>query len=248
MDGEENVLLKKTPACFVRTTGTTGKPKFIPYTHKTNYNQQFGNVMTHFLYENNPSIGPLQKMIYFYVHPLVSKAKSGATIETIGSLPDVPDFFLCFFTTPGAGLKLQSIYEANYIHFLFGLRELEVGAINIGFMGFFEVACNQLKECWKDIIHDIEHGTINPRLDLPTDIRARLTKHLGKGDPERARELRQEFERGFTGILKRVWPRLCLIVAIDHSGVWPKIERTFAKGNTFSDVWLWYICTMIISI
>ncbi|XP_071496606.1 GH3 domain-containing protein-like [Diadema antillarum] len=42
--------------------------------------------------------------------------------------------------------------------------------------------------------------------------------NFGGGDPVRAAELRTEFEKGFSGLMKRVWPRLRVIHSIDHYG------------------------------
>ena len=234
MRGEENVLTRRNPTTFIRTTGTTGKSKYIPFTSKKDIFQTVVNITNEAIYQNFPSIGPLQKRVYFYVHPSVTMAANGGKIETLTTLPVDLEFLFCEFTTPAIGYKIMTTYESTYIHFLFGLRERDVGAFNIGFLPNLESAMQQLKRCWKDIVKDLEHGTINASLNLPEDIRTRLTMALGKGDLDRARQLRQEFEKGFTGIMKRIWPRLQVIASIDQTGVWPRVESTFAKGKSLS--------------
>ena len=231
MEGESNILTKKTPTSFVRTTGTTGQSKYIPHTNKIAYLQNHLSIFEHYLAKNIPSFSTLQKQLFLYVHPFLSKTKSGATVESMGTIPDVPDFVLSRYSTPGSGFKINTLYEANYIHFLFGLRNPDIGMLGVSFSSYLESAFIQLKRCWKDIIDDIDHGTINPNLKLPQDIRAKLESAVGEGDPTRATELRREFEKGFTGIIKRIWPRIAVINMIDNTGKWPKMERTFAKGG-----------------
>lgn len=231
MDGEKNVLTRQTPTSYARTTGTTGKSKHIPYVSRLAIFETLGAVSDISLRENAPSLGLFQRRLYLYVQPHVSKTTSGAQVETIATLPSIPDVFLGLFTTPGPGLRLQTIYEANYIHLLFGLRERDLGVIQMTFLTFLENLMEQLKNCWREILFDMEHGTINANLSLPSDIRKSLHIALGNGDPGRAKELKGEFERGFSRILKRVWPRLQMVIAIDRTNIWPKIESKFARGE-----------------
>ncbi|XP_072167301.1 uncharacterized protein [Diadema setosum] len=230
MNGETNILTAKTPASFVRTTGTTGRSKHIPLTSKIDLFGRIGTTLNLTLMENYPDVSLLQKQLNFYVSPRVFRAKSGALIEPIGRFPDEYKTLLLGYTSPPEGFQLETIFEANYIHLLFGLLDSDAGMIYVTFMHFLRSALRQLSRCWPDIVHDIEHGTIKSSLDLPPHIRASLTAALGGGDPGRAAELRREFEKGFSGLMKRVWPRLRVINSIDHTGIWPQIEGTWAKG------------------
>ncbi|XP_072167339.1 uncharacterized protein [Diadema setosum] len=230
MDGETNILTAKTPASFVRTTGTTGRSKHIPLTSKINLFKRIGTTLNLTLLENYPDVSLLQKQLNLYVSPRVSRTKSGALIESIGRFSDEHRTPLLGYTSPPEGFQLETIYEANYIHLLFGLLDRDVGVVHVGFMNLLRSALRQLSRCWPDIVHDIEHGTIPSSLELPSHIRASLTAALGGGDPGRAAELRREFEKGFSGLMKRVWPRLRVIHSVDHTGIWPQIERSWAKG------------------
>ena len=231
MRGEDNVLTRKTPTSYCRTTGTTGKPKYFPYTDRWGYVGRISDDVSGCLSHSYPSIGPLQKTLLFYVHPIVTKTEHGAKLLTVGTFPDVPDILLSSLATPGAGFEIDTAFEANYIHLVFGLRETDIAVIAMNFLSFFESIMNQLQKNWEDIVRDIETGSINPSLQLPGEIRSKLSAALGNGDPERGQQLRREFEKGFTGILKRVWPRLTAISSADHAGVWTKMERTFAQGR-----------------
>ena len=89
----------------------------------------------------------------------------------------------------------------------------------------------QLERWWPDIVHDIEHGTISHDVNLPNDISESLVRELQGGDRERARELTREFESGFDRIMKRVWPNLTVLLSIDSAGIWPALQKKYAKGN-----------------
>ncbi|XP_072170544.1 GH3 domain-containing protein-like [Diadema setosum] len=168
--------------------------------------------------------------MYIYVAPKVSQAKSGALIETIGRLPTENGLFFSSYTSPIEAFKIHTGYEANYIHLLFGMRDRDIRMIMSGFVSVLLSALKQLKLCWREIVQDMENGTINSKLHLPTEIRSGLSEAFGDGDPKRARELRREFEKGFTGIVNRIWPSLQVVFAIDSTGVWPKVDGSFSQG------------------
>ena len=113
MEGESNILTKKTPTSFVRTTGTTGQSKYIPHTNKTAYMQKHLRIFEHYVAKNHPSFSTLQKQILLYVHPLLSKTKSGATVESMGTIPDIPDFLLSNYSTPGSGFQDKYVIRSQ---------------------------------------------------------------------------------------------------------------------------------------
>ena len=48
---------------------------------------------------------------------------------------------------------------------------------------------------------------------------------------DRVAELRKEFEKGFEGIVKRIWPHLVSLEAIDKLGYNKVLRETYAKGK-----------------
>ena len=230
MRGEENVLTKQSPASFCRTTGTTGKPKYFPYSDRWSIMGTMISDVDEIVSQTFPFIGLFQKMVTFYAHPIVTKTEHGVNLETIGTFPEELDVLFCG-TTPAAGFRINKAFEANYILLVFGLRDSDVGILRIGFLTFIKTVIVHLKKNWKDIVHDIETGSINPSIQLPDEIRSKLSTALGNGDLNRANELRREFQKGFQGILKRVWPRLTAITCVDHTGIWTEVERTVAQGR-----------------
>lgn len=63
-------------------------------------------------------------------------------------------------------------------------------------------------------MEDIERGKVSSALVLEPKVRSRL-EALMKPDPVRAAQLRAHFQDGFSGIAKRLWPHLHLVLAVD---------------------------------
>ncbi|XP_054767544.2 uncharacterized protein LOC129274823 [Lytechinus pictus] len=229
-EGETNVMTPQPPSSFVRTSGTTGHSKFIPLTNRLDLLKTMFGRCSASAFENCPGLGLLQKQFLFYVAPKITKAKSGANIESFLTLSRQQEDKLIPYTTPTAGYHISTLKEACYIHSLFALREPTIGVVFTFFIHYIESMMKLMERRWSDLVDDIAYGTIHDDIELDDGIRSALTTALGSGDPERARFLRGEFEKGMNNILKRVWPDFALVIGIDNTGSWQNIERKFAKG------------------
>ena len=79
---------------------------------------------------------------------------------------------------------------------------------------------NLLEHEWSSLCSDIEGGEICSNLDIKSDIRIALNKSL-TALPDRAMRaqmLRNEFSKGFKGIVPRIWPSCALASAIGTGG------------------------------
>ena len=120
-----------------------------------------------------------------------------------------------------------------YIHAIFALKDEYLSAIKGIFCTNLSNFFREIEDSWRDIVHDISTGTINADLNIPSDVRSELSAAL-KPDSIRAEQLKREFERGFEGIAKRVWPYLRYM-----SGTIPAflqiyadwLENKYAKGK-----------------
>lgn len=63
-------------------------------------------------------------------------------------------------------------------------------------------------------MEDIERGTVSNALALEPKVRARL-EALMKPDLDRAAQLKAHFQDGFRAIVKRLWPKVNLVLAVD---------------------------------
>ncbi len=83
------------------------------------------------------------------------------------------------------------------------------------------------------LVNDIASGEFNHEVNIPQGLRECLQKELTP-DPERAKVLRTEFDRGFeTPILPRIWKNLQYISSVGSGGfaVYTQRMRRYA-GDT----------------
>ncbi|XP_072179182.1 GH3 domain-containing protein-like [Diadema setosum] len=234
MEGEKNVITGQEPASFCKTSGTTGSSKFYPYRDRLANVSNLWSKVDEVVYRNFPKFGLVQKHFLHLTAPTVSKAKCGTELVSMLTLSPKEEYKLVRYTTPPAGYRISALKESHYIHLLFALREPNLGVLKVIFLHFLESMMRQLEHLWwEDLVYDIEHGSINKAMQLDIAVRTALVGELGGGDPERARQLRAEFEKGFVGIIARVWPNLRAIISADSTKVWPEFKQTYGKGISF---------------
>lgn len=83
---------------------------------------------------------------------------------------------------------------------------------------------------WQKLVDDIAKGTLSRDLTLPPSAHNSIIKALCTGDAPRAIQVQRECEKGFDGILKRIWPHLHLIYTIDNVGIRDRLKKSVAKG------------------
>jgi len=103
--------------------------------------------------------------------------------------------------------------EALYVHLLFGLLDSNLGIIESNFASTVYTGFKTLEQRWPELVRDIETGVLNQDLDIPEEVRVHIQQEV-KPNPQRAAELKKQFELGFDDIARRIWPSLNLILAI----------------------------------
>src|SRR5207245_1123973 len=63
----------------------------------------------------------------------------------------------------------------------------------------------------ESLIRDLHDGTLNPRIDVPGEIRAALARQLDRKHPKRARELEGIVRRTGTLYPRDFWPQNCIL-------------------------------------
>lgn len=236
-DGERGILVPEKPAQIALSSGTTGKPKMILTTTEHKEFPLKGSPMTIFKTVMDRLTGTnrtLQRFCFVYVDPNTTWSKSGIIMSSTTKYNDNDLVRMKFLsTTPPAGFRIKSEQAAYYVHALFSLRDRNLGAIS----GYFSSVTYSFFRCietqWNHLVDDIDKGTLNPDLDLPSDIRRDLEKQLVP-DNERASELKREFQRGFEGFVRRVWPFMSCVICITSGSfsVYADILRErYCKGQ-----------------
>ncbi|XP_072050208.1 uncharacterized protein [Amphiura filiformis] len=130
---------------------------------------------------------------------------------------------------PWEAMRLSTEYEAYYLNLLFNLCDSNIGIWIGPFSSQIHKAMSRVELQWKQFVHDIKTGTIDEDLQIPVEVREACEKALSP-DPERAEELRKEFEHGFDGIVRRIWPHMKCVFGIDTAQFNEKLNEKYAKG------------------
>lgn len=126
--------------------------------------------------------------------------------------------------SPSLIILISDSKVASYCHLLFGLIETDLTFISVSLGAFNLLAALQLlEEKWTQLVEDIKKGKIDNNLSLESSIRQQLESYLAP-NPQRAKILKNEFEKGFDNILARIWPKLSHIQL-----------NTIGESNIFKD-------------
>ena len=232
-NGEDNVLLPNRPVQLILTSGTTGKSKKIPMSKQRKLHMPltgFGVMNRIFQDELSPK-SLIFKMCTVYTHPTEYWSEAGIVMSAFSRY--TKEDIMPTFTTPWPGFQIRSEKEAMYVHAIFALKDECLNAIQSPFCTFICNFFKVIESNWRMLVDDISAGIINTDLNIPSHVRKELSAFL-EPDPIRAGQLKKEFERGFEGIARRVWPHLrCLfgVVSPAFQVYADLLEQKYAKGE-----------------
>ena len=226
--GESGIFTSSPIPCYLLTGGPSGEPHLLPATpeHLKPYREAFAacvrGKVTFLLGESLPR---------------ERKYNDQAALNSITGWV-LTDFYYqeqmrlstskARFTAPSELLFPPKALSTIYLRLLFALREREVEQILAPFTwGVLEAFCF-LEKHWQNLCRDLEEGRINFALDVPKDFLSALEGRLTP-EPERAKELRQIFEQGFTRpVATLIWPKLKRVISIG-SGSFTVYTRALKK-------------------
>lgn len=221
--GEENLICSKKPVWYNKTSGTVGAPKKIPYSQRTRdcFAKYSLGYQSGLLYRN-------LKERYFGGRWLNLIRCSGDIVRLPDGVPYGPiseaslrphiDKWRYIFSTPVEATFSPKGTDARYLNSRFGLCDKDLNNINCTFTGFLLDFCRYIEKNWRLLVSDIEKGVISKSVELPDEVRERLSATL-EPMPERAAELRKIFEEGFESpFIPKVWPELSYVVGGASAG------------------------------
>ncbi|XP_071846160.1 uncharacterized protein [Apostichopus japonicus] len=234
LKGEDGVITKNRPIILALTSGTNGQTKMLPMiqAQRMAFLTQGVAVSLHTMYHNFPGCHNLQKILKFFYTPKMRQSEGGTPIGPNSSSPKNSTVMLSSYSTPLPGLEIVTEPEALYVHLLFGLKDPYLGILEANFASLIYSAFVELEHQWPQLVRDIETGDLNPELDISPEIRGKL-QDLLKPDPARAAELKKEFGKGFSGIARRVWPHLNVVLTVDTGSFkmyGQKLKNTYLGG------------------
>ncbi|KAL9966001.1 hypothetical protein ACROYT_G024006 [Oculina patagonica] len=208
--GEKNVLTSQEPWMLAVTSGTTGKSCLIPKTRdnsKAFVEYGFAVGVYYTIFNVLPQADNLLKSLKLFHAPQLKYSEGGIPI---GPSTLAPSLQLHALSTPRVHLDVFSEPAGLYIHILFALRDRDLGSIWGNFTYWIHGVFVFLEKNWELMVEDLAKGKMKADLEITDRVRSELNKLL-KPDKQRADELRREFQKGFVGIAKRIWPHLTYV-------------------------------------
>eukprot|EP00057_Strongylocentrotus_purpuratus_P002944 XP_003725566.1 PREDICTED: probable indole-3-acetic acid-amido synthetase GH3.9 [Strongylocentrotus purpuratus] len=228
---EQGVLLGDSVERFALTSGTTGKSKMIPYggAYQKHLNRWLFGIFFDVRVNAFGADGRLQREINLYTAPKLRYSEGGILMAPASVITKSFRQFLVMYATPADGFSISDPVDSVYVHLLFGLRDPYLRCVNTSFTSNLMSAMRMVEQRWPDFVRDIELGTVTTT-NVPPEVHQVLVREMGGGDPKRAAELKREFENGFEGIIKRVWPHMTHVHSPDSLGLKDTLLKSYVKG------------------
>jgi hypothetical protein len=209
MQGETDVIVPGKPIYYVTTSGTTSKPKYIPVTAKAAKLSHRNVSLIWLYYLARRSIGFLNdELLAITGQPIEGVAPDGTPFgSTSGQLRKaLPKFMQSIYAVPEEVFTIPDYDARYYCLALFSLRR-QISHISSANPSTLVLLFETIQRFQSELIHDIDHGTINATFTLASEVRRKLEAQI-TSDPGRAAELRE-----------------CLVVAgrMDPAFYWPRL-------------------------
>ena len=215
-NGEKRLIFNGINVRYASSSGSVGKPKMLPKGINDLWKMQcigFSvSVATAYHYMKDRGIrmrnqvGPLALNLSGH-KTADGKMSNGAAQIPLRYLKPILPFF-CTSPLPLLFPDLNDKLDTSYLHLRFCLENKKVSYLGSIVVTLLTQMMDYLEENWEMLCDDIEKGIINPNIDCTDEFRNKYAKKF-KPNPERAAELRKEFEKGFDDpIAPRIWPNL----------------------------------------
>lgn len=216
VQGEKNLITTWHIGRYAESSGSVGKPKYIPQSARQLWNCQcfsfsapVGCAVKYFR-SKGKKLPPQKGLLTIEITS--HKLPCGKTVSCLSGIPlmYLKPIVPYISTSPKEVLfpKDPSKMNMHYLKMRYGLENRNVSYLSTIIVTVLETMFRYLEENWEMFVDDIEKGKIDPSIELPPELRAKLEKRM-KPNPKRAAELRKEFEKGFdTPIAPRIWPKL----------------------------------------
>lgn len=223
-NNEEGLLFSYPLVAYAQTSGTTGKHKFIPLTQKEidvykKYTLTTMMAMTD-AYCREKYGRPLKPgRGMFICADFEDKLPNGYSATNVPEITakQLAKLYPYLTNSPFERLFKMSEISSYYVAMRFALEDINTMYIFSVFFSVIYDILQYLKNNWEVLVDDIANGTINEMSKASDAIREEMKPFI-KPNPERAAQLRKEFEKGFDEtILKRIWPNLSVIYGIGTS-------------------------------
>jgi hypothetical protein len=217
---ETNLVTAYPVNHYLETSGTQGIAKYLPFSYRSK--NIVDNITPHVLSRVSNILG--KEWTNHRVLMLIIPAKSMLTEQAERSSLSTQLFLEMMgnnisqmVVSPMVCYEHASEVDSRYLNARYALMDRNMSAIMSPFMSFVLDFFRYTENNIDLLIKDIENGTIDESIQMPTPIRQMLLKDI-KPDRKRAKELRKCIQDGFQGFAKRCWPNLAFVISTGGGG------------------------------
>lgn len=221
---EKNLITSLPVIAYAQSSGTVGGRKYVPLT------QQQVNVYTkHTVTRMMACADVYLRRNYrrrlkpgrglYTNHAIYDYLPNGVLSSNVADVAARQLGFLYPYILSNPYKRLFTQYEAEfrYVNTRFALQDRNTMFVFSVFLKMFTDLMLYLEKNWRTIVDDIEKGSVSDIAKATPEVTEMLKAKI-KPDPERAAELRREFEKGFDEtIIPRIWPNMSVICGIGTS-------------------------------
>ena len=228
---EENLICASPIHHYNKTSGTMGSPKKIPLSDAGQkiYNRCTAGYIAGILAHLFPELDWIdgRSLTILEARPTVPVLKCGATYGAISEklLVEMKDHLNYLYCSPAEAYFPDPDTNTWYLHARFGLEDKNLTSISSTFFSFISELLLYIELNWETLVNDIENGTISENVQVSKKARESLANKI-KPNPERAKELREIFSKGFDEpFIPKVWPKMKYIRSTGSAGYKVHVDR-----------------------
>ncbi len=208
--GKSNVLVDEDIVLFATTSGTTGKPKYIPVTGSFIDKYREGwHIWLYFLYRDHPAIfsGKILTIVSPKEEGMLGKVPYGSISGLIHDMQ--PQMVKQHYALPACVYRIKD-HAAKYYAIARLAAEQDISLFVTPNPSMVLMICKKINEFREKIIKDVREGVINGSFFIEKEIKEQLLARL-RPNKRRADELEQ-LARKHHGLYPRhIWKNLAAV-------------------------------------
>ena len=222
--GETNLITALPVIAYAQSSGTVGGRKYVPLTKpqvhvytKHTVTRMMACADAYLRRNDGRRLKPGRGL--YTNHAIYDYLPNGVLSSNVADVAARRLGFLYPYILSNPYKRLFTQYEAEfrYVNTRFALQDRDTMFVFSVFLKMFTDLMLYLEKNWETIVDDIEKGKVSDIARATPDVMEMLKAKI-MPDPERAAELRREFEKGFDEtIVQRIWPNMSVICGIGTS-------------------------------